>query len=289
MTIKQLIQQRMPEDGLQETGISGVRLFRVSEPHQCAPAVYEPSIVAIVSGCKEAILDGRAYRYDNQHYLACSLSMPLEAGTPEASPEEPLLGVYITLDIRLMAEVALEMQAATGHTSHQDKQAPSSLSLCDWQPNFTDALVRLVELSAHPVDTQVLGESRLKELYYAVLKGSAGSAMMQAFGIGNSMARMIEQISSRLSDPLTIDEMASQMGMSRAVFHRKFKQATHLSPMQFIKSMRLNSAAMNIAAGMNVNEAAYAVGYASPSQFNREFKRLYGQPPRQWSQAKWAK
>ena len=288
MTIKQLIQQRMPEDGLQETGISGVRLFRVSEPHQCAPAVYEPSIVAIVSGCKEAILDGRSYRYDNQHYLACSLSMPLEAGTPEASPVEPLLGVYITLDIRLMAEVALEMQAATGHSSHQDKQAPSSLSLCDWQPNFTDALLRLVELSAHPVDTRVLGESRLKELYYAVLKGSAGGAMMQAFGIGNSMARMIEQIANRLGDPLTIDEMASQVGMSRAVFHRKFKQATHLPPMQFIKSMRLNSAAMKIASGMNVNEAAYAVGYASPSQFNREFKRLYGQPPRQWSNAKWA-
>ncbi|MGR0279008.1 AraC family transcriptional regulator [Marinomonas dokdonensis] len=289
MTIKQFIQQRMPEDGLQETGISGVRLFRVSEPHQCAPAVYEPSIVAIVSGCKEAILDGRAYRYDNQHYLACSMSMPLEAGTPEASPEEPLLGVYITLDIRLMAEIALEIQAASSHSSQQEKQPPSGISLCPWQPNFTEALHRLLELSTDPTDTKVLGESRLKELYYTVLKGSAGSAMMQAFGIGNSMARMIEQISSRLSDPLTIDEMASQVGMSRAVFHRKFKQATHLSPMQFIKSMRLNSAAMNIAAGMNVNEAAYAVGYASPSQFNREFKRLYGQPPRQWSHGKWAK
>ena len=101
--------------------------------------------------------------------------------------------------------------------------------------------------------------------------------------MGNEIARAIEYLSSRLDEAVTIEEMAAQVGMSRAVFHRKFKQATTMSPIQFVKSMRLNNAAMKIAGGMNVNEAAMEVGYVSSSQFSREFKRMYGQSPKQWS------
>jgi len=96
---------------------------------------------------------------------------------------------------------------------------------------------------------------------------------------GNEIARSIEYLSSRLKESVTIEELASEVGMSRAVFHRKFKQATMMSPIQFIKSMRLNNAAMKIAAGMNVSQAAMNVGYVSSSQFSREFKRTYGQSP----------
>ena len=101
--------------------------------------------------------------------------------------------------------------------------------------------------------------------------------------MGNEIAGAIEYLSSHLDEAITIEDMAAQVRMSRAVFHRKFKQATTMSPIQFVKSMRLNSAAMKIAGGMNVNEAAMEVGYVSPSQFSREFKRMYGQSPRQWS------
>jgi len=93
-------------------------------------------------------------------------------------------------------------------------------------------------------------------------------------------------LSSRLGEAVTIEDMAAQVGMSRAVLHRKFKQATTMSPIQFVKSMKLNSAAMKIVGGMNVNEAAMDVGYVSSSQFSREFKRMYGQSPRQWSHSR---
>ena len=96
------------------------------------------------------------------------------------------------------------------------------------------------------------------------------------------IARAIAYLSSRREETVSIEEMAAQVGMSRAVFHRKFKQATTMSPIQFVKSMRLNSAAMKIAGGMNVNEAALGVGYVSSSQFSREFKRMYGQSPKHW-------
>ena len=131
----------------------------------------------------------------------------------------------------------------------------------------------------------VLEGARLRELYYTILRGEAGPFARRAFGAGNAIARSIAHVSSNLDAPISIDDMASRAGMSRTVFHRKFKQATTMSPIQFVKSMRLNRAAMEIAGGMTVNEAAMDVGYVSSSQFSREFKRMYGQSPRQWRDA----
>ncbi len=284
--IKQLIENRISEDGLMETGIKGVQLFRVSEPLRCAPAVYQPTVNAIVNGSKEAILDGERYVYDNSKYMCCSISMPVDAGTPLASPDNPLLGVSISLDTRVMTELAIEMENATGAIRKpKNGDLPQGLTLAHWDHTFTEALLRLLQLLDSPEDKAILGASRLREIYYAVLKGEAGDSARRAFGVGNEIARSIEYLSSRLSETVTIEDMAAQVGMSRAVLHRKFKQATRMTPIQFVKSMRLNNAAMKIAGGMNVNEAATDVGYISSSQFSREFKRLYGQSPRQWSQS----
>lgn len=272
----------MPKDGMVQTGIKGVQLFRATEAMPCAPAVYEPCIIAIVSGGKETVLDGQRYVYDSSEYLCCPMSMPVEAGTPAASPEKPLYGVYIALDQRLMTELTIEMEASGGRTPTTEGSA-RGIRLARWDDGFLDALLRLVQLGDSAMDTAVLGDARLRELYYAVLKGEAGAFARQAFGPGNGIARSILHVSSRLDDQVSIDDMANHAGMSRAVFHRKFKQATTMSPIQFVKSMRLNNAAMKIAGGMTVAEAAMKVGYVSASQFSREFRRMYGQSPRQWS------
>ena len=270
-----------------EAGVKGVQLYRVTNSMRCAPAVYEPTVIAIVNGAKEAILDGQKYVYDSSQYMCCSMSMPVEAGTPTASPDNPLLGVYITLDTRLMTELAIEMETAAGAIRKpRGGPLPQGFALARWDDDFTDALLRLLQLAESPMDAAVLGEARLRELYYAVLKGDAGDSARRAFGVGNEIARAIEFLSTRLDEAVTIEDMAAQVGMSRAVFHRKFKQATTMSPIQFVKSMRLNSAAMKIAGGMNVNVAANEVGYVSSSQFSREFKRMYGQSPKQWSHAR---
>jgi len=285
--IKQLIEDRVREDGLVETGVKGVQLFRVTEPHRCAPAVYEPAVVAIMNGAKEAILDGESYVYDSSQYLCCTMSMPVEAGTPAASPDNPLLGVYISLDTRVMTELAIEMENAAGAIRKpQSGPLPNGIALARWDDAFTEALLRLLQLGDSPTDTAVLGDGRVREVYYAILNGDAGESARRAFGVGNEIARAIEYLSSRLDEAVTIDDMASQVGMSRAVLHRKFKQATTMSPIQFVKSMRLNNAAMKIAGGMTVNEAAMEVGYVSSSQFSREFKRMYGQSPKQWSSSR---
>ena len=284
--IKQLVEKRISADGMIETAIKGVSLFKITQAMPCAPALYEPTVVVILNGRKEAILDGDRYIYDNSQYMCCTVSLPVEAGTPEASPEEPLLGVYISLDTQVMTELAIEMESVTGGIKQpKSSSQPQGLSLANWDDNFADALLRLLQLDGS-MDASILGESRLRELYYAVLKGDAGISARRAFGIGNEIARSIEYLSLNLGKNVTIDELASLVGMSRAVFHRKFKQATRMSPIQFMKSMRLNHAAMRIAAGMNVSEAAMKVGYVSSSQFSREFKRMYGTSPKQWSQSK---
>lgn len=282
--IKQIIEKRVSEDGLMATSIKGVQIFRVSESHSCAPAVYEPTVIAIVSGMKEAILDGKSYVFDNSKYMCCPMTMPVEAGTPKASPDNPLLGVHISLDTRVMTELAIEMENASGAIRMPKGGAlPQGLTLSEWDEAFTLALLRLLQLGDDPTDAAILGDGRLRELYYAILKGEAGESARRAFGVGNEVARSIEYLSSRLDRTVTIEDMASQVGMSRAVFHRKFKQATTMSPIQFVKSMRLNKGAMKIAGGMNVSDAAMSVGYVSSSQFSREFKRMYGQSPKQWS------
>ncbi|MFY0641224.1 MAG: AraC family transcriptional regulator [Bermanella sp.] len=273
------------ENGLIKTGIKGVQLFKITESVHCAPAVYEPSVTAIIRGGKEAILDGSKHVYDSSRYICCTLPMPVEAGTPDSSPDNPLIGVYITIDTSVMTELVLELTSSAGalripkHTSQ-----PLGLSTAQWDKAFTDALYRLLQLDGNPVDLAILGKSRLRELYYAILKGDAGNEFKSAFGVGNEIARSIEFLSSNLNKAVTIEDMTDQIGMSRAVFHRKFKQATNMSPIQFVKSMRLNNAAMKIAEGININVAAMEVGYTSSSQFSREFKRMYGLSPKQWGQ-----
>lgn len=202
-----------------------------------------------------------------------------------ASPDNPLMGVYISLDTKVMTELSIEMHSKANGVIHHPKNTshPLGLSLSNWDNGFTKALFRLLMLIDNPVDTLILGESRLREFYYALLKGESGYSAQRAFGVGNEIAQSIEYLSAHLDDVITIEDMAKHVGMSRAVLHRKFKQATSMSPIQFIKSMRLNAAAMKIATGMTVNTAAMQVGYSSSSQFSREFKRLYGSFPKQWT------
>ncbi len=285
--IKQLIESRASEDHLSDTGIKGVQVFRVCDPIRCAPAIYEPSVIAIVNGSKEAILDGKKFVYSSNRYMCCTMPLPVEAGTPNASPQNPLLGVIVSLETRVMTELAIEMESVSGTIRKpKGESLPQGLALARWDDAFTEALLRLLQLGDSPADTAVLGNARLRELYYTILKGDAGASARRAFGVGNEIPRAIEYLSLRLDEAVTIEDMAAHVGMSRAVFHRKFKQVTTMSPIQFVKSMRLNKAAMKIAGGMTVSEAAMEVGYVSSSQFSREFKRMYGQSPKQWNDSK---
>ena len=165
---------------------------------------------------------------------------------------------------------------------HNPKTPSKGIGLAPWSDAFSDALLQVLALCGKDAEIAILAEGRLRELYYAILTGEAGSFARQSFDMGNAIARSIAHVATHFQDPLSVDELAHHAGMSRAAFHRKFKQATTLSPIQYIKTMRLNSAAAKIAEGESIATAAQDVGYLSPSQFSREFRRLYGHTPKQW-------
>ncbi len=285
--VTQIIQRHAQNDGLTETGIEGVKLFRAVKSIPCQPVVYEPCLIALVSGAKEAVMDGTRHVYSGNQYLCCPVSMPIQAGTSTASPDNPMYGVYITLNPRKMTELAVEIENhGSPIRSPIDSTASQTIRLADWDDTFGEALLRLLQLIESPVDKIVLAEARLRELNYAVLKGEIGGFARQAFSVGNAISKSIAHVSANLDNSIVINDLADRAGMSRAVFHRKFKRATSMSPIQFVKAMRLNNAAMMISEGKTVSQAAMDVGYVSPSQFSREFKRLYGQSPRQWSEAR---
>ena len=149
------------EEGIRETAVKGVQLFRMTEPVRCAPAIYEPAVVVIVSGAKEAILDGERHVYDSRQYLCCPISMPVEAGAPTASPETPLLGVYLSLDTRVMTELAIEMESAAGLVRKSARgPLPPGLALAHWDAAFSDALLRLLQVAQGRGDSGVRASAK---------------------------------------------------------------------------------------------------------------------------------
>jgi len=284
LEIRKLIEELTPTEGVRETGIEGVQLFRVSRAINRTPAVYSPGICMLVNGSKRAYLGDQVHIYKPGNYFCCTMPMPIEAEIPSASPEEPVLGMLMTLESSTLTEIAIEFEAtsapARSVTAHEF--APG-LAVVARDDRFNEAVFRLLQLVGDRNALEILGKGRLKEVFYAVLTGGAGPMVRQTYGVGNKIARSIQFVRENLSEPITIEEMAGQAGMSRAVFHRKFKGATTLSPLQFVKNLKLNDAAMRIAAGMTISEAALQSGYASTSQFSREFRRQYGASPRQWS------
>jgi AraC-like DNA-binding protein len=284
--LREFIEKKVSQNGLVDTGIEGVQLFKITAPIDCAPVVYEPSLTAIVSGAKEAILDGDKHIFDSSKYTLCTMPIPVEAGIPEASESAPLIGVYVSLDSSIMRKLAIELESLSlDEESNLAVHSIAGMASAKWDDDFADALYRLLLLTDSEADMAVLGKSRLRELYYTLLKGEAGSTVRQSYNAGNAILRAIEFLTANAHKNITIDEIAGKVAMSRAVFHRKFKQATAMSPIQFVKSMRLNNAAKRIAQGVNVSVAAMDVGYVSSSQFSRDFKRAYGQSPKQWEKA----
>ena len=263
------------EEGLTETPFEGLRLLRLSQPIQPTHGTVEPSICGVVQGKKRVHLGGASYDYDATHYLCCTMPIPVEGEVVDASPECPVLGFMLTIDTVIMTETVVEME--TQATIQTPTEVVPGLSVAAWDPGVIVAMQRLMELMDDPL------AARMKALMFALLRGDAGPSIRQALGASRDVSRAVSYLKENLTESISIDDLAKRAGMSRAVFHRKFKLATSYSPIQFIKAIRLNQAAMLIAGGSSVTDAAYQVGYASQSQFSREFRRQFGRAPSRWA------
>lgn len=266
-----------PKEGYNHQPIKGLRVLRSESVLHNVPVLYQPGVVFVCQGSKRGVLDGDVFVYDEAHYLTVSVPVPFRMES-HASPERPLLAIYLDFDMRLVAELIglLEKCGAVTGTAPDAESLMSSEIDADIQ----DVLQRLLRTLQNPVETSVLGDSILRELYFRILSGPQGGKMIAALtqrGTAGGILRSLGYIRENFTTPLSISGLAQQAGMSVPSYHAHFRRLLGSSPIQYIKSMRLHEARLLLARhGQTIAEVANAVGYVSASQFSREFKRHFG-------------
>ena len=280
--IRSSVERHAAVPGRAPTPFDGVELFRVVAPVKRVPGVYSPCVCVIIAGQKVAYVGDAQHIYNEDQYLCATMPTPVLAEVPAASPDAPLLGLLVQLDTNMMSRLVLEMHAAYGTPATSD--APKEgFGVAVRDAGFDTALARLLELLDDPPAAQILGAGRLREVLFAMLRGEAGDRLRRDFGGAPALATTLAHVHANIDQDFSIDSLARRAGMSRAVFDRHFKAATSLSPLQYIKALRLSEASMLIARGEGIGDAARTVGYHNSSQFSREFRRKFGTSPREWA------
>ncbi|ALD93211.1 AraC family transcriptional regulator [Cupriavidus gilardii CR3] len=281
-----LIGRLAPAEGYTMSALDAVKFLRANGPLPRTPVLYDPCIIVLCSGRKRGFFAGREFVYDAQHFLVLSLPIPFESQT-EASPDEPMLAISIRVDLGVLAELALSVPPPASASASGDADArPAEVSGIQSTPlddRLGDAVVRLLDALTSDMEAAVLGPAILREIYFRVLCGPQGQALRASLAYQSNFGRIgkaLRMIHAGYDQPLSVDTLASASAMSVAAFHAAFKSVTGTSPLQYIKATRLHKARMlMIQQGINASVAASQVGYESPSQFSREFKRFFGRSP----------
>lgn len=266
-------------DGNHPTPISGLTFFRHASP--CAPAcaVVKSVFALLVQGAKRVVLADETYDYDQRHYLVTSVDLPLFAQITEASPAAPYLGMALDLDARQIGELMSKMPAGGPSTATIARGLAVSAITVD----ILDAALRLARLVATPAAIPVLAPLIEQELLYHLLSGEQGGRLRDVAikgSQGHQISRAIQWINQRFKQPMVIDELADAVSMSKSSLHHHFKALTSMSPLQYQKTLRLQEARrLMLIEQLDAASASHRVGYESPSQFSREYRRVFGAPP----------
>ncbi len=267
-------------DGQHETPCPALHLIRMSSPSQALPSVYEPSLCLVVQGAKRALLGAEVYHYDELNYLVVSVTLPMIGQVLDASPEKPYLCLRIALDPAEIARLMVDM----GPRAPREPREARGLYCARVGSELLDAVVRLMRLLDEPRDLPVLAPLALREIHYRLLLGDLGERLrdlVDAGGVTQRVAPAIAMIKARFAEPLSIEELAARVHMSVSSLHHRFKAVTAMSPLQFQKHLRLHEARrLMLRDDLDAAAAAHRVGYESASQFSREYRRLFGAPPR---------
>jgi AraC-like DNA-binding protein len=257
----------------------GLSFFKHSAPTQRFHGLYSPSICIIAQGAKTVRMGEEQYRYDPANFLLCSLDVPVESQVIEASAVSPFLGLKMDLDPALITSVSVEAGVAPGRSD----TSVLSIAVGKLDGDLLDAFVRLFRLLDSSSDYRVVSPLVLREIIYRLLISDQGPRLRQMAIFGGNAHRItkaVQTLRAKFNEPLSVEQLASDMGMSLSSFHQHFKNATSMSPLQFQKMLRLQEARRLLLSGdVDASSAAVRVGYDDASQFTREYKRLFGDPP----------
>jgi len=271
-------------DGNHQTVIEPLTLHRLSAPSPPVHGVLKPTFCLVAQGSKLTVLGEETHTHNSLRYLLLSVDLPLTVQVTEASPDAPYLGLCLDIDPRQIGALLLEMEGTEGADRPLAGQsAPRSLSLSRTDAPLLDASLRLLRLLETPADVPMLAPLAVREILYRLLTGEQGPRLRQ-IAVHNSLtqriARATEWIKRHYAEPLSIETIAQEVCMSASGLHHHFKAVTALSPLQYQKRLRLQEARrLMLSEALDAATAAYRVGYQSPSQFSREYRRLFGAPP----------
>ena len=262
----------------QPTAIAGFNLYR-REHNNSNCMFYRPFIGLTLQGHKHSTIGKKEYAYGKYACVVAGVDAPSQSYITVASEQEPFLAMSISLDRPLVARLATEMHFAQSTPDDLTK----SVAVMEADTKLMNTFLRLLELLDDPEEIPIMAPMLLREIHYRVLLGPQGAWLRSLCAVGsasNQIARAITWLRENFRAPLQIDDLASQVGMSSSSFFRHFKQITTLSPLQFQKTLRLYEAQRLLLGNeFDVANAAYAVGNESPTQFIREYKRMFGEPP----------
>ena len=258
--------------------LPGLHLTRISAPFKIH-RVLKPSLCVIAQGSKEVLLGDSRYRYDPAHFLLATLELPRVSQVLEASPEQP----YLSLRLELTSTLVSAVLAEAGYVAPRARAEVRAMAVSPVDGRLLDAVVRLVGLVETPADAQVLQPLYTREIIYRLLMSQQGKRLQHLAlqgGYTPDIARAVERLRQDFDQPLRVEQLAQELGMSVSGFHHHFKAITALSPRQFQKRLRLLEARrLMLSEDLDAASAAYRVGYRDASHFNREYKSLFGVPP----------
>ncbi|MFN4230440.1 AraC family transcriptional regulator N-terminal domain-containing protein [Parvibaculum sp.] len=274
-----LIDRYAPMEGAGPTALPRLHLARVTNPTEPMHALQQPALCIAAQGRKRMILGERIYGYEPSNYLLVSADLPVVGCVMEASPERPYLGMRLDLDPAALASLILDMDGDT-----KPGEAPgSAIIMSALDDALLDAAIRLLRLLERPEDAPILAPLIEREIHYRLLRGEEAARLRQialADSKFNQVNRAICWIKQNYARPFRIETVAAEARMSPSSLHEHFKAVTAMSPLQYQKQIRLQEARRLIMAqAVDAATAAHLVGYDSPSQFSREYSRLFGAPP----------
>ncbi|TOQ72813.1 AraC family transcriptional regulator [Vibrio parahaemolyticus] len=262
-----------------DTPISGLRFSRWTTPTPPTSYTHNPSICLIAQGRKRVLLGEESFIYDANHFLISSVDLPIIANIIEASEEQPYLGLIVELDLTEISQLIIDSELAFT----QSKEAPKGIAVGELSESLLDAFVRFAELLDEGQNIKILAPIIKREIFYRLLMSEQGTRLHQIVTAGShshQIAKAIDWLKNNFVKPLSVGDLASYTGMSKSSFYTHFRSMTSMTPLQFQKKLRLSEARrLMLTENLDAMAATFKVGYESPSQFSREYSRLFGAPP----------
>ncbi len=277
-----LIEQYSPQEDLNFTHIENFGTLKSSIPRSRHPSCDPPAIFIVGQGKKTCFVGGRKYEFTVGDVLVLFHPMAMDTEIVEASPEKPFLATGVAMDLRRMGDILRQIDRIDGVAAKPASVNPSNIFSIPLSDTLIDPFIRLFNLLPNPRDAMILGDSIINEIYYRLLCGERGDELrflLQKKGEIQRISKAVEYIHQNLDKAISVERLAKIVHMGQTTFYENFRNVMHLSPLQYAKSVKLYEAQKLIKEGKNASEAGYLVGYNSPSQFSREYKRHFGFAP----------